>query len=423
MSISASYPNIRPTLLLDFVNSSRIDPRITFTRASTATYFDATGTLQTATTDVPRFDYDPDTLAAQGLLIEEARTNLIFPSEDFANATYTPTNITGVVNAAVAPNGATTADELVEDGATGAHGFLGPVVNLANATVYTCSIFAKVKSGTRGLFIYGQNVSAYSATNAGAKFTVSGTVISAGAVYGTSTNSVQSVGNGWYRCTVTFPATVAANAGQNLRIVLDNGTGTPTAGAASYTGDGTSGFFVWGAQLETGAFPTSYIPTTTTALTRAADVASVNTLSPWFNASAGSFYVQATTPNGLSTFPSTISVNDGTTSNRIISYVFTNGYYVGVTTAGVSQGNGFVLTTPTVGSEYKFAFVYATNRLQAALNGTAGPEDTTVTLPSGLNIMRIGGIVSSGNLYNSHIQRITYYPRSLSQAELISITA
>jgi hypothetical protein len=60
MSISASYPNLRPTLLLDFANSGRLDQRVTFTRASTATYFDETGVLQSAAIDVPRFDYDPD---------------------------------------------------------------------------------------------------------------------------------------------------------------------------------------------------------------------------------------------------------------------------------------------------------------------------------------------------------------------------
>jgi hypothetical protein len=151
-------------------------------------------------------------------------------------------------------------------------------------------------------------------------------------------------------------------------------------------------------------------------------VASVNTLSPWFNSASGTLYVEATTPPGLAGFPNSIAISDGTTSNRIISYLFTNGFYSSITTGGASQGTGGSLTTPTVGAASKFAFAYATNRLQGAVNGAAGTEDTTVTLPSGLNIMRIGAVSATTNFYNSHIQRITYYPRSLSQAELISIT-
>ena len=77
MSLSSNFPTVRPTLVLDFLKSRTVDPRITFTRASTATYFDEDGILQTAGSDVPRIDFNPTTLACNGLLIEESRTNSI----------------------------------------------------------------------------------------------------------------------------------------------------------------------------------------------------------------------------------------------------------------------------------------------------------------------------------------------------------
>ena len=79
-SLVENYPTIRPTLNLDFVNSDMVDPRVTFTRTSTATYHDAKGVLQTVPANVPRIDYDPMTGECKGLLIEEQRVRLNFVS-------------------------------------------------------------------------------------------------------------------------------------------------------------------------------------------------------------------------------------------------------------------------------------------------------------------------------------------------------
>jgi hypothetical protein len=386
---------------------------ITFTRASTATYFDSTGTLQSAAIDAPRLDYNPSTLAAQGLLIEESRQNLLTYSAQFDNAAWAKTRSSITANATTSPDGTANADKLVEDStASNTHQTTQGFAKATAAIQYTASLYVKASERT---------FCVVALTDAGG-FVVAGINLSTGAaqINGTSgwtsaTVSSQTVSNGWYR----FQITATSTADNTVNMIVRTAT---AINVDNYTGDGTSGIFVFGAQLEAGAFPTSYIPTTTTALTRAADVASVNTLSPWYNSASGTLYVESTTPPGLAGFPNSIGISDGTVNNRMLTYVFTNGFYSGITTGGVSQGNAPVFVTPTVGAASKFAAAYNTNLLQSALNGTAGTPDTTINLPSGLNIMRIGAATLSSNFYNSHIQRITYYPRAFSQTELQTLT-
>ena len=89
MSLSSNFPTSKPSLNLDFANVGALDPRITFTRSSSATYTNSLGLIATAATNVARFDYDPVTLAARGLLVEESRTNLFVQSSDFSTTWLT----------------------------------------------------------------------------------------------------------------------------------------------------------------------------------------------------------------------------------------------------------------------------------------------------------------------------------------------
>jgi hypothetical protein len=198
-----------------------------------------------------------------------------------------------------------------------------------------------------------------------------------------------------------------------------------TGSTTNYTGDGTSGIFVFGAQLEVGAFPTSYIPTTTTALTRAADVASVNTLSPWFNASAGTIYVEASNvATNVGTSGALVGFDDATANNRIITFVQTNGTQptLRVVASGATQAD--LATGPVVlGAMFKFASAYAANDFAVSLNGGPPGTDTSGTVPIGQTTLRLGVNVASAAHLNGYLRRITYYPRRLSNAELQAITA
>jgi hypothetical protein len=198
-----------------------------------------------------------------------------------------------------------------------------------------------------------------------------------------------------------------------------------TGSTTNYTGDGTSGIFVFGAQLEVGAFPTSYIPTTTTALTRAADVASVNTLSPWFNASAGTIYVEASIPFTTANSRGPIRFDDGTDSNRIM---MRNGGASSRLDGRVVSGGSNVAnlesaaTAITANTTFKAALAYAVDDYSMSLNGGTPLTDTSGALPIGLSRLLIGNAENTTNA-GSLIRRITYYPTRLSNAQLQAITA
>jgi len=404
MSVLNLYPTVRPTLSFDFVNAGVLDPSVTFTRPTSATYFDETGILRVANPNTPRFDYNPSTLAAQGFLIEESRTNLALQSEDFAT-TWTVTGATVSANATSAPSGTTTADKLQEDTSTGSHLVTQNIT--FTAASHTASIFAKKaeRDWIRVLFFDGTNTfSAFFNLNTGTVGTVTGTG---------ATASIQNVGNGWYRCAVTATASAGSGSFAPRVALADNNS--------SYAGSTGSGIFIWGAQLEAGAFPTSYIPTTTTALTRSADVASVNTLSPWFNSVAGTLYSesQLTRQNataGLNTF----YIWDTGTSEIKTFYRASGATGAAVISSSSLQADLTPTAVIPANTITKLALAYAANDFAASGNGGAAVTDTAGTVPSGLSQVLLGG---PSGILNGYLRRITYYPVRLTNAQLQNLTA
>lgn len=236
---------MRPSLLLDFAKTKMLDKRITFTRNSKAGYFDRNGVYRMAAAGEPRFDFDPITGACNGLLIEEQRTNLLTYSEQFDNAAWNKLNSTVISNTVAAPDGTLTADKLVEDASSNTH-LLEQIATVSSGTSYTFSIFVRAAERTSVLVQMYVGLSAGVVVNlTNGNTTNSGSPISVSAV---------SVGGGWYRVSVTATSTVTGTG--YFDVYPYNGSTT------NYTGDGTSGIHIWGAQLEAGSFPTSYIPST-----------------------------------------------------------------------------------------------------------------------------------------------------------------
>jgi len=402
-----------PSLNFNFVDGSAFSPQITFTRASSATYFDATGTLQTATTDAPRFDYDPSTLAAQGLLIEESRTNLKTYSENIALG-FIQQNTTVTADAATAPDGATTADLSVPNTVSATHASFSSGIAFATSSAYTYSFFAK-PSGYSTLQL--TFTSAFNNTNIWANFILVG----AGSIgfKGTgATASIQQCANGWYRCVLTGTSGAAATTGGCVVIVLDSDR---NARDPAFSGNNTSGAYIWGAQLEADEFPTSYIPTTSTAVTRAADVASVNTLSPWYNADEGTIYSESVISRVAGTSLTGIfKLDDGTNSNTMRSFYRGSGSSgVQVITSGSTQADLTPTGALTANQNLKLAFAYKVDDFAASGNGGAVVTDSGGTVPT-VNRLTLG-VISA--YLNGYLRRITYYPRRLSNAQLQQITA
>lgn len=356
----------------------------------------------------PRFDYDPVTLLPRGLLIEEQRTNLLLRSEEFGNVYWSPTGVTVTSNSIASPDGAVTADTLVEDTSTGVHRvFATP--SCSASTTYTFSAYVKAAGRTQ--------VRLLETTLGGAFFDLSAvTVITTDPGV---TASIANVGNGWFRCRVTSTTGVA----QILYVAQIQGS---VAANNTYTGSGAAALYVWGAQLEAGAFATSYIPTIASTVTRSADVATItgSLFSQWYNGAEGSFVASFTAAqntfttyiaasNGVVAQNSMHMDNDGSGNMRVA-------YYSGSSAVALlSLG-----TIGAVGTVNTLSTAYQANNFAASRNGGTVVSDTAGAVPVGVNRLNIGADPSGAavNVSNGHIRSIRYVPVRAADFQLQQVT-
>jgi hypothetical protein len=409
---------VRPTFSRDFAGERTLNngtgPAIAFTRASDATFFDANGALQTATSDTPRFDHDPATGASRGLLIEESRTNLFPWSEDFSDVSWSKANASVVTNDAIAPDGTQTANKLQSTINGSAVEIKSSVV--VNSTTATCSVFLKKGSGAT----VANRVQLRNETTPTSLVTIDVNLDTGNISYvtGSSGASAVNVGNGWWRISLT--ATSGITSGNTISMsVLDNFIKTMTDADFVYA---------WGAQLEAGAFATSYIPTTGATATRAADSAVVTPISSFYNQSEGTLFAEATPKtesldNGLQR--ALLTANDNTDLNQITigqggsgsldKLVFVSFIGGGGGTAEMLGGSGIA------GSTQKAAGAYKTSDFAFSVNGGTADTEASGSPASGLTHLFIGRRPSDGFI-SGHIRKIAYWPRRLTNTLLEEIT-
>jgi hypothetical protein len=245
----------------------------TYSRASTGTYYNSLGVLTTAASGVARLDYDPKTKESKGILIEEARTNSLLQSSAFEAASWTKANVTLTVNSITAPDGSSSADLVTATANTGTYLVPTTGTHLAGDTV-TLSVYAKAGTSSIVIFESKQNATTAQVSSPTIFNLATQAITPASGV----TASMQNVGNGWYRLigTKTF---AKSNVDDRWSSIYVEFHGATTAGKS---------FYLWGAQQELGPSATSYIPSTTAAVTRAADVFSIPTAA-WYNATTGTF--------------------------------------------------------------------------------------------------------------------------------------
>lgn len=417
LDVSTTLPATRPTLNLDFANSKAVDGRITFTRASTATRTNASGLVEAVASGVPRIDYDPVTQACKGLLVEEARTNLLTYSEEFGNAAWTKTNITVTANSTTAPDGIVSSADSIIEAAGSSQKYMRTTLATVAAGTYTLSVYAKTYAGTRYLAL---EFDGGGGETRRAFFDVANGTVTTN--YNGAVGSIASVGGGWYRCSVTV---TMAGAASSTWLYISNSSSS----ISGYTGDGTSGLYIWGAQLEAGAFTTSYIPTVASQVTRAADVASMTgaNFSSWYRQDEGSFvcdWAQALTTSTADTFGLYRVTGTGGALPIISARV---GYSGTRKIRSFAQDTGSVFEYTTDGgteasSSGRHSLTYApTNDFATSSSGAAAITDTSGSITDfSCNTLQIG--VGTTQL-NGHIARIAYYPIKLSTSQLQALTA
>jgi len=384
-----------------------------YTATTTAPITNYIPVLQTAAVDVPRFDHNPTTRAALGLLVEEQRANSWVQSADFSNASWTKVRSSISADAAVSPAGTVTADKFIASADASTTHFVRQDVAVTSGTTYTQTIFAKAAEYNQICLGFDADSSQFA--DAKAVFTLTGSG-SISVIAGTfASSSITAVGNGWYRCQVSAAATATVTA--IFRIYAANG------GTNSFTGDGYSGVFIWGAQLEAGAFPTSYIATTTASVTRNADVASMTgtNFSAWYNATEGTIYFEGGIPSNYSTgFPTFYSFNDGTTNNNIQPAINASADVINVEMkVSGSVVAGFY--PAYVSGTTKLVFAYKLNDVNYAKDGVAGTTDTSAAVPS-MSQLNICANQAPSNYLNGTIRNLRYYPVRNSNAQLQALT-
>lgn len=395
---------LMPAMRLNFLQPF-LDPRITFTRGSAATRINPSGLIELVSNDTPRFDYDPVTLAPRGLLIEEARTNLLTYSDDWSNAAWTKQQVTISANATLSPDGTANADKIAEDNTTAFHRAFQTINKAASAITYVYTVYVKAaERTTASVFIQDSGVFAQTDINlvTGALSNIVGTV------------SATNAGNGWWRVSVSGTSGTTTTA---LCMVASNNGG-------SFAGTTGSGIFVWGAQAEAASFATSYIPTVASTVTRNADVATMTgtNFSSWYNQSEGTMVADYDQILSTSAQVKALFIaSDGTSNNRVYGYVSgSGGPTLLVTDAGVAQANpnnAAIASGPAV----KSAFAYKLNDFAVVTAGGAAATDASGTVPLTTNRLDIG-CFGAGSQANGHIRTIAYYNKRLSDTQLQALT-
>jgi hypothetical protein len=367
----------------------------------------------------PRFDHNPTTGESLGLLVEEARTNLIIGSELFTGGGWTSPGSSSIASttATTAPDSSNNAIKFIENTAASQFHYINYLITkAASAIQYTFSLYLKAAGREVAFSI------ANGSTGATARFNLAtGTITGPAASYGVGFTAqgatITPTGNGWYRCTLTI--TTDSTTGLAVQFSLYN-----TALATNvYTGDGVSGTYAWGAQLEAGAFPTSYIPTTTATVTRAADVASItgSNFTSFYNQTEGTVFGQFLRTSSTNTQQGRVfSFNDGSNTNALEIYQ-TGGSNP---SAQITATTGQALWTPsgfTVGTSIKEILGYKLNNSNASFNGSAETLDTVCNIPT-VTQARIGDRQDGARTLNGTIQRLTYWPTRLADTTLQAIS-
>ena len=386
--------------------------KLTFTRASTATRFNASGLIESVASDVARIDYNPSPLALRGLLIEGARTNLLTYSEDLSNAAWPKTGSS--TGASISAKGVNLS-LLIEDTSTGTHQ-VTQAVSFTSGQTYSMSVLSKAKERSRLIIAFGN--SAFSGFSIGDFDLVAVTATPSGGT--PPVCSIRSIGDGVFLCTITATASITSAA--NTFVQMLNGS-------ASYTGNGTSGMYFGAVQVEAGTIPSSYIPTAGATVTRAGEVCKIaTTLFPATATGPYTIFVKGVWgPNNAADGNRIVySLHNGTTAeSRFLRRDASTGAVNTLNNTGGVNNFSLGSGTATPGAAFKHAARFQNNNANCAQNGTLlGSDDTVCAEPLAPTLLNLGNSLDgNGNFFHGWIQQIAVVPVALTNAQLQAVTA
>ena len=416
-----------PSLDLRFAdNKSLVDATtgqnlVTFTRASSGTYVGSDGLIKTATTNEPRFDHNPTTGESLGLLVEEQRTNLLLRSQEFGT-TWSTVDASITPDTTTAPNGTVTADKLIENTVNATHRTFQSVA-IASPYTLSCSFYAKAGERSRvGIWFRGASSTNRTQVTFNLSTGLTSELFSTGLFSG-GVASMTAVGDGWYRCSLSANCAAGETAAQVTFYLMNN---TVTISNATYIGDGASGIYLWGAQLEAGSFPTSYIPTTTATVTRSADVASITgtNFSSWYRQDEGTIYgeTQIARQNDLGG-AAICGIETGVANTEAIymHYRTTGATAFTVWDGSVTQADQAPYGVVPANTLVRQAGAVKLNDMVGIGGGVSQTTDTACTVPTP-DRMLIGFNTAGSAYLSGTIRRLTFWPQRLSNSTLQTLT-
>lgn len=409
---------VLPNFVLDWT-TGLVQSTVDVTRASVATFTGSNGLIQSAAENTQRVDYST---GVAGLLVEESRQNFLPNSEDISAWTLSA-NSDVLTNQTLSPSGEQNADKLFQN-STASSAYVAAQLLTSVLPTQNCvgSVYAKA-DGLTNLLIRIFDPVPTGGNYIWANFNLSNGTVNGSGVVGNASNiavNIQPAANGFYRCILSgTPNTSGDSVNVVIYLVTNTGNSAVSAGVVG------RGLFLWGAQLEAGAFPTSYIPTEASAVTRNADVATVTgtNFSDFWNPTIGALYVEASTYTTVSTDRRIAIVNDGTNNNQL-------GYHFGavgsILTSAVAVSGSFQYG-PNEGAYqantvYKRALAYAAGNIRSATNGVLAAGSSAGALVPTVNKLDIGNR-NGAQFMAGHIRKIMYYPQRLLDAEIRAITS
>jgi hypothetical protein len=392
------------TLCYDDQNGNFKPIPMDFTRASTATRVNKQGLIEVVKSNVPRIDY---TDTSDGvLLLEKAATNLITYSEDFSNSYWAKGAVSIASNSITSPDGTLNSNKVIEDTTNANHYIDTSSISVTSGSSYTVSVF--VRDNGRNLTIQGSSsitASAFATFDLKNGFIITESVGNA---------TIKNFGNNWYKCSLTFTAPATTN-----------GTVTFLMGDTRsdiYQGDGTSGFYLWGAMLEQNSVASSYIPTQGSATTRVAETASGAGNSEVFSDSQGVLFANILKSNV--TDYSTLSISADANNFLNIGFNSSNKFFFRIT-----ANNSTVLNNESISSTdnryYKIAFKYKSGDVGIWIDGIEVFQSTqSFSFTSALSDLNFKFRKSDALFpFYGKTKEIGYYDAILTDLELETLTS